>query len=151
MRRPLLACLAVLLVSTVAAGCAGKVEPFYGNAAPGCTSTTDATCSGQAYSCVPGSFPYGVEGVTLECSSPVVQASGDSSFCCTPSTGTQTSECTWNSASSSSCSSLAFKCKAGADPATLDPQLTCNAGSPDADGTHTDYCCAYASDAATGG
>jgi hypothetical protein len=150
-RRPLFACLAALALSAAAAGCAGKVEPFYGNAAPGCTSTTDATCSGQAYSCVPGSFPYGIEGVTLECSSPVVQASGDSSYCCTPSTGPQTSDCTWNGTSTASCSGLAFRCKAGSDPASLDSQLTCDAGSPDSDGTHTVYCCSYVGVAATGG
>lgn len=127
------------------------MAPFDGNVAPGCTGTTNASCSGQAYSCVPGSFPYGTEGVTLECSSPVVATTGTSDFCCTPSTGPQTSACTWNGASSSSCSTLPFQCKTGENPATLDSQLTCTGGSPDPDGTHTDYCCSYAGDAAAGG
>jgi hypothetical protein len=155
-RRSLLvsfASLVALAVPVAAQGCAGKVAFYDGSVAPGCTATTIATCptAAQAYSCVAGSFPYGTQGVTLECSSPVLTTSGDSNYCCTPSTAPQTSACTWNSASSSSCPGLPFRCKPGDDPATLDSQLTCNAGSADPDGTSTDFCCSYPGDAATGG
>jgi hypothetical protein len=110
-----------------------------------CNFDPTIACSGDAegYSCVAG---YNPEADDLSCSTPTVRGDQNLYCCFEPTSAWPRGTCLPDDTLTSVCpapDSYAYVCNIGNDPSSFDPDLSCSAAVPDADGVHDDFCCTY--------
>ena len=115
-----------------------------------CVLDTSIPCSsgGSGFSCTPSADDPEVIDPTMACTTPTLDPTyGQNVYCCLPAPSSiGASTCVPDDKLPSVCppgSGLyGYQCASGYGPTKLDPTLACSAPVPDADGVHTDTCCA---------
>jgi hypothetical protein len=136
------------------AGCPSSSTTSGGGGGPpaNCTADTTLSCEGDSigYACDIGSNPED-EDTSLSCSDPAM-AAGEDDYCCfTGFTGSSSSCVADDSVDcSAGADSFGYSCADSTDdPTTLDSSLNCSGGV--ADGSKTDFCCAFDGGGSSGG